>query len=512
MKLPKNFIETMHGLLGAEVEAFFDSYNMPKMSGLRANGLKLSGDRLQRMSSYARTPIPWVEGGFYSSDEDRPGKHAHYSIGLYYIQEPSAMVPAELLGVRPGHRVLDLCAAPGGKTTQLGAKLQGTGCLVTNDNAVERTKALAKNVERAGITNAVVLGEEPNRIADRFGAFFDRVLVDAPCSGEGMFRKDEDMVRQWERHTVEKCAIMQQHILKEAARLVAPGGRLLYSTCTFSPRENEGSIARFLHEFPQFTVVPIITPTEWGFAPGRPDWLNEEEAALLSEEQRNSLTGAIRIWPHRSKGEGHFAVLLELKPETGSPDSILLSDSGKSVDARGGGEAVSYRGGKGKRSRETAARKEAVPEAADVKSKFAEFIADTLPGWTPPGKIVIRGSHVYSQPELLPELTGLNAVRPGWLLGVAGKHRFEPSQPLAMGLQAGQAARSLHLNSDDPNSIRYLKGETLHPSAAEIVGPHGEPASGKGWALVCIDGFPAGWGRWDGTMLKNELLPGWRWV
>jgi len=498
MKLPQKFTETMKALLDDDADAFFASYDKPKTSGLRCNGLKLDEKAFRTLSPYARTPIPWVEGAFYTEEEDKPGKHPHYHAGLYYIQEPSAMVPAELLGVKPGHKVLDLCAAPGGKTTQLAAKLQGSGCLVTNDNAAERTKALVKNVELAGVANAIVLNEEPSGIAAVFGAFFDRVLVDAPCSGEGMFRKDESMAGQWEKHAVEKCALMQHDIMAEAAKLVAPGGRLLYSTCTFSPRENEGTIARFIADFPEFTVVQPELKPEWGFTAGRPDWLNEDEAALLNAEQRESLARTVRIWPHLSRGEGHFAALLE-----------------RSAAAAAESQAIEVGGFKQRRhdKRGFAARPAAGGQLteAEVREKFDAFVASSLADWQPRGNIVMRGNLAFLQPELVPDLTGLrNVIRPGWLLGAANKHRFEPSQALAMGLRREQAARSLLLDSAHPDCGRYLRGDTLQPDAASIVDPSGNPAAGKGWTLVCVDGFPVGWGRWDGAILKNELLPGWR--
>ncbi|MFC5700398.1 RsmB/NOP family class I SAM-dependent RNA methyltransferase [Cohnella faecalis] len=564
LKLPALFITEMNRLLEEEADEFFATYNEPKHSGLRANGLKLTGEALRDLSPLVGpSEIPWADGGYYTSEEIRPGKHLYYHLGLYYIQEPSAMLPAELLGVRPGDRVLDLCAAPGGKTTQLAAKLQGQGVLVTNDNAAERTKALAKNVELAGIRNAVVLNEEPGRIADAFGAWFDRVLVDAPCSGEGMFRKDEDMIGQWERHSVERCSRMQDAILLDAARLVAPGGRLVYSTCTFSPRENEGTIAKFLAARPDFFVVSTDLPASFGFAPGRPDWLNDEEKAGLDEPTIASLAGTVRVWPHRSRGEGHFAALLERRPgdQANQACSATLATDGASIasaaytaagtlppsvlnerdngtkDQKASNGFLNERdNGTDRRKRGAAPyqaarqkpapnhRKEAkhpvrVDETEDVLNKFEEFVkvhlneGRQLPVFQQSGRLLVRGASIYLVPAEVPVLSGMNVVRPGWLLGSATKHRFEPSQAWAMGLTSRDAVRSLRLSSSHPDSLRYLKGETLQPAEADIVGPDGiTPVGGKGWTLVCIDGFPAGWGRYDGTLLKNERLPGWRWV
>jgi NOL1/NOP2/sun family putative RNA methylase len=297
LRLPQPFLDKMKLLLDDEYDDWLASYEEERWYGLRVNTLKVSADEYMAMTPWAArlTPIPWAASAFYYDQEARPGKHPHYHAGLYYMQEPSAMVPAELLDVQPGHRVLDLCAAPGGKSTQLGAKLQGEGLLVSNDNAGERTKALARNIELAGIRNAIVLNEEPAALAARFPSYFDRVLVDAPCSGEGMFRKDESMIDQWAKHSVQRCAGMQRVILQHAAEMVAPGGMLVYSTCTFSPEENEAQIAELLAARPDYAVVPIEPAHGW--AAGLP-------------AGNETLTGTVRLWPHRVQGEGHYAAVL----------------------------------------------------------------------------------------------------------------------------------------------------------------------------------------------------------
>ncbi|SFB41222.1 16S rRNA C967 or C1407 C5-methylase, RsmB/RsmF family [Cohnella sp. OV330] len=547
MALPKEYVTKMRELLGEEAEAFLASYGEPKRTAIRLNGLKDEPsengekdkpDHMDKPSagqSYVlgRDPVPWAKGAYYTEEAERPGKHPYYYAGLYYIQEPSAMLPAELLDPKPGQRVLDLCAAPGGKSTQLAAKLRGTGLLVTNDLATERTKALAKNIERAGVSGAVVTNESPAKLAAAFGAAFDRVLVDAPCSGEGMFRKDEDMVRHWDTDAPARYAAMQDEIMREAAKLVAPGGRLVYSTCTFSPVENEGTIARFLAAHPDFDVVAPEFPAEWGFAPGRPEWLTTEEAAALGTDRAARLASTIRLWPHRVRGEGHFAALLERAAPVdrtasdpaqesapapagaaGSPKATGKASGGASfTDAkrakrtstdRRGGDAAGRGRSPGSRDRSGG--------DMDTIARYAAFVRDSLPGWKPPGPIRIKGDHVYAVSELAGDLHGLRLVREGWLLGLSTKHRFEPSQALAMGLKPDQVALCLHLPGDDEAAIRYLKGETLQPAPEKVTGLGGEPSNLRGWTLVCLDGCPLGWGRWDGTTLKNELLPGWRQV
>ncbi|WP_442951105.1 RsmB/NOP family class I SAM-dependent RNA methyltransferase [Paenibacillus sp. 481] len=311
-KLPTLFLEAMQSRLEDQFDAFLASYEYTPYAGLRVNTLKWSVDEFQARSPFELRPIPWTTDGFYVEADVRPGKHPYYHAGCYYIQEPSAMAPVELLDVQPNDRVLDLCAAPGGKSVQIAARLGKRGVLVTNDLHPDRTKALVKNMELYGVRNAVVLNERPERIAEAFPQFFDKVLVDAPCSGEGMFRKDPDMVKSWEREPVLTYAAMQADILRSAGAMVAPGGRLVYSTCTFAPEENEVSIARFLTEHPEFRVVPM--EARHGFAHGRPDWASAtaaEHGFAVSAEAVAATAGTLRLWPHLLEGEGHYVAVLE---------------------------------------------------------------------------------------------------------------------------------------------------------------------------------------------------------
>ena len=246
MQLPELFEEKMKGLLGAEYEDFLAGYEKERHQALRVNPAKISAEEFARISPFTLEPVPWAKNGFYYGTEDRPGRHPWHEAGVYYIQEPSAMSVAELAGVQPEDRVLDLCAAPGGKSTQLAAAMEGRGLLISNEIHPARAKILSSNIERMGILNAVVTNEAPERLAPHFPAFFDRIVVDAPCSGEGMFRKEEQAVSQWSQDNVDLCAKRQQDILEEAAKMLRPGGVLVYSTCTFAPEEDEESIVRFL--------------------------------------------------------------------------------------------------------------------------------------------------------------------------------------------------------------------------------------------------------------------------
>lgn len=497
IKLPEAFVERMRALLGAEYEDFAASYDWQRYYGLRSNPLKLNVQELASLLPMKLTPVPWATEGFYYEEGERPGKHPYYHAGLYYIQEPSAMVPVELLDVRPGDRVLDLCAAPGGKTTQLAGKLQGQGVLVANDNSFERVRALTKNVELFGITNAIVMHELPERLAAAWPGYFNKILIDAPCSGEGMFRKEEDMIRQWEKHSVTKCMAMQGPILQAAAVMLAPGGRMVYSTCTFSPEENESMIADFLREHPDFRVVPV--PAEHGFTNGHPEWTCA--GGEQPDEAARQTAGTIRLWPHRIKGEGHFAAVLE-KQES----SIHSIPAASKLDERSG-HAVSYKEkGKGKQKGK--------PEPASAAtqpdlSAWPQFCRDNLTVELP-GTPVLFGEFLYLSPQGSPPLDGLKVFRPGWSAGVLKRGRFEPAHPLALGLTARSAKRVLLLSAGSDTVIRYLKGETLFLDEAEVKRPDGVPA--KGYVLVCVDGYPLGWGKFAEGMLKNEYPPGWRWV
>ncbi|MGN1146022.1 MAG: RsmB/NOP family class I SAM-dependent RNA methyltransferase, partial [Acetatifactor sp.] len=294
--LPELFLKRMQEMLGDEYEAFLQSYEQEKYQALRLNSLKKTkgGESaatvlaprkeacreplfwLGEKTGFHLREVPWAKDGYYYEKEDQPGKHPYHEAGLYYIQEPSAMAPVTLLEVQPGERVLDLCAAPGGKSTQIAAALQGKGLLISNEIHPARAKILSENIERMGIRNACVTNETPQHLSQLFPEYFDRILVDAPCSGEGMFRKNEEACGEWSRENVELCAERQDEVLDCAAQMLLPGGRLVYSTCTFAPQENEGSINRFMERHPEFSLVKTL-----------------------------------RLWPHHIQGEGHFAAVLE---------------------------------------------------------------------------------------------------------------------------------------------------------------------------------------------------------
>ena len=479
MNLPSAFEEKMKQLLGAEYNNYLDCFDEPRHYGLRVNTAKISVEDFLKISPWPLKKIPWIHNGFYYDGENcQPAKHPYYFAGLYYLQEPSAMTPADRLPIEPEDKVLDVCAAPGGKATELGARLNGTGVLAANDLSNSRAKGLLKNIELMGIGNVLVLSEEPGKLIPYFTEYFDKILIDAPCSGEGMFRKDRKMIRAWEEHGPDYFAKIQKSIITQAAQMLKPGGMILYSTCTFSPEENEQTIEYLLEQYPDFDVCEIEGYE--GFACGMPE-------VTASKDKRLSRT--VRIFPHRMKGEGHFLALLK-KQSDDTPDTFTDSQDGHPAAKHDRKSAV--RG-----NIKTGTGRKTLPE------ELTDFLADVRREFDP-GRFDIRADKVYYMPEGLPALNGIRFLRTGLFLGELQKKRFEPSQAFAMNLKKEEYPRIIVLPVSDERVIKYLKGETL--DVEDIVSP-----KEKGWYLVCVDGYPLGFGKLAGQILKNKYLPGWRW-
>lgn len=311
--LPAGFVSRMENQLQEEADAFFSSYERPYRRCLRVNTLKLSVEAFQDLSPFSLTPVPWEERGFYVADTDTPGRHPYHDAGLYYMQEASAMAVASLGMAEAGEneRILDLCAAPGGKSTAIAAKMRG-GLLVSNEIDPVRVKALSQNIERMGITNCLVTNEDSDHLAEHFPGFFDRIFLDAPCSGEGMFRKEEAAITQWSQEKVDNCAETQRMLLENASKMLAFNGHLVYSTCTFSPEEDEQSIAWFLATHPDFHLLSWKEAYDaFGFSHADPHLVPEEVAGVtIPESVRKEIGNAIRLYPHRVEGEGHFIALM----------------------------------------------------------------------------------------------------------------------------------------------------------------------------------------------------------
>jgi NOL1/NOP2/sun family putative RNA methylase len=466
--IPPRFLERMSRYLGREYPGFEAALAAQPVSGLRVNTLKISTREFQKESPFSLGEgVPWAPSAFLlPSQEESPGLHPHHLAGLYYLQDPSAIAPAVLLDPQPGERLLDLAAAPGGKTTYLAALMQGSGLLVANEIKDKRLGHLVMNVERWAAENVVITNETPERLADAFGPFFDRVLVDAPCSGEGMFRKDMGARADWSLEMVRGCAVRQRNILRVAAKLVRPGGRLLYSTCTFAPEEDEEIILHLLDEFPEYEVVPL--PDFPGFLRGKPEW---SEHKSRDSQRTASLTGAVRLFPHRVSGEGHFACLLQRREDRMPPGKWKFRGR---VSPFMLGEMDRLQAG-----------------------LWQAFCAALLTIELPESRLKVRGERLYLIPEGMPDMGILRVASYGVWLGNFKKGRFEPAHPLALFLKANGAKNVLDLKPGDPLLRAYLRGETL-------ISP-GPP----GWTLVCVDGFGLGWGKRVQGVMKNHYPRGW---
>lgn len=521
-ELPQEFCEKMQDLLGEEYDAYRQSMEQDSYTAVRINTNKISVEAWDGICPFRQKPVSWTDRGrYYDSGQSQPSKHPYYFAGLYYIQEPSAMIPASILPVQPGDRVLDLCAAPGGKATEIAAKLQGKGMLVANDISVSRTMALAKNLQMAGAVNAVVTAETPIHLAEYFLEYFDALLIDAPCSGEGMFRRDPHMVADWLEHGPEYYAGIQREILQSAYRMLRPGGYMVYSTCTFSPVENEEMIGWFLAEYGDMVICPVERCPE--FADGRPD--------LAGAYRTESLRHAVRIFPHRADGEGHFAVLLQKREEeTGRSGDLQQKRVGDSLNDGTGqtGEEDCYAVLLQKREedrrtavitrknsdRKPAGKKQQADRklcTADPVEKAAQWLERLGIGgqersWR--SRLHQKQSQIVLLPEELREMRGLRLIQSGLIVGSMKKERFEPSPQLALAVQDTSGVPVVSFASEDIRVVKYLKGETVE--SAEL--SHAEVLNDTdGYVLVCVDGFPLGWAKWmkDGR-LKNKYYAGWR--
>lgn len=469
MKLPEAFESKMRELLNDDYEEYVKCFDEKHNSGIRVNTLKISIEEFEKICPFTIKRIPFIENGYYyDANVDQPARHPFYYAGLYYIQEPSAMTPANLLPISPGDKVLDLCAAPGGKSTELAAKLQGEGVLVVNDISNSRAKALLKNMELYGVKNAVVVSEAPAKLVNYFEGYFDKILVDAPCSGEGMFRKSSSMIKNWEEHGVEYYSSLQKEIIIQAAKMLKPGGKMLYSTCTFSPEENEETISYLIEHCRDFK---IINPLE---EKGHHDNISYEGFDSGRKELANGLVDiekSIRLWPHKIKGEGHFICLLEkeMTKDVSYPvKEMHVFD--KNIQTKLSAETVSF-----------------------LESLNLELDYD---------RMELREDKLSIIPKGIPSLKGLRIMRQGLLLGEMKKNRFEPSQALACALKLEDYKKTLDYSASNQDIIKYLKCETI-PASSEF---------DDGYHLVCVDSHPLGWGKVTGSSLKNKYLPGWRWM
>ncbi len=475
--LPEAFVNRMKNALGEESDAFFLSYEKDNIRSLRLNPLK-SGN-IPFMDKL-KVSVEWEKYGRYYDDAIEPGRDALHNAGAYYIQEASAMAPVSYLDPQPGDRVLDLCAAPGGKSTQIAGYMKGEGLLVTNEIMPKRAQILSENVERMGVRNALVISEDPRKLTDRFEGFFNRILVDAPCSGEGMFRKHPEAMEEWSPENVQLCAERQDWILDCAAQMLMAGGRLVYSTCTFAEEEDEGSVSRFLERHPE---MKLIGP------------------------------GMVHMWPHKLEGEGHFlAVLKKINPADESPDdddvAVPISRSGRNgskaingcgkVDSKAVakcGKPVSKAGNKGGKG----------PDLSLFSEFVDELILDDITKHyvNQDNRLIFFGTNLYLSPAEMPDIRGLKVLRAGLQLGSFEKNRFEPSHSLALAFAPDIFSNIAEVT--ERGADMYLRGMTLTEDMLLT-----NNAVEKGWCIVSYCGYSLGWGKMAGGVIKNHYPKGLR--
>ena len=453
--LPEAYIAQMKRLLGeAGFFAYEQSLSQPVTRALRVNLLLRPDGSLPCPVEGVGEAVPWAKGCCFVEGDARPGLSPLHEGGLFYLQEPSALSAVSVLAPQPGERVLDLCAAPGGKSTQIAGLMQGRGLLVCNEPVPSRAQILSRNVERMGVRNAIVTSAMPAQLAPRFPAFFDRILVDAPCSGEGMFRRQPEARDEWSAGSPRGCADRQLEILEAAAKMLAPGGALVYSTCTFNDTENEGVLARFTAAHPEFALEAFELP-------GLP----------------SGSRGYVHLYPHEIRGEGHFVSLLRKAPAApGAPENEEKPR-----------RAVKPARGRGEQAKKAQQPAIAVPE--DVLAPGVSF-----------DRLHAAGGSLWALPEGLDDLSrldGLRVLRTGLLLAHAEGRRAEPDHALAMALTPCEAARTAEL--DEAQALAYQAGETLELGDLE-----------PGYTLLTLRGVSLGFGKQAGGVMKNHYPKGLR--
>ena len=440
----------MKRLLGeAGFFAYLAALDQPYTRALRINLLLRPDGTPSCPIDGLGAPVPWAKGAYFVEGGARPGLSPLHEGGLFYMQEPSALTAVTALDPQPGERVLDLCAAPGGKSTQIAALMARRGLLVCNEPVPNRAQILSRNVERMGVRNAVVVSALPDALAPRFPAFFDRILVDAPCSGEGMFRRQPEARDEWNADSPRRCADRQMEILEQAAKMLRPGGTMVYSTCTFNDTENEGVLKRFLALHPEFALQPFALP-------GLPE----------------AKEGYLHLYPHEMRGEGHFVSRLKKAADAAVPTAETLPK-------------------KKERARAASPAKGRAPAPVALPDVFSDAFA--------PERLYAARDTLWMLPEGISaeQLDGLRALRTGLLLAHTEGKRSEPDHALAMALRPEEAARTANLTQEQ--ALAYQAGEALELGDLP-----------SGYTLICCEGVSLGWGKQANGIMKNHYPKGLR--
>ena len=445
--LPERFLKRMSEMLGDEYPDFEKALSEPNVRAVRVNETKISVERFLSLTELAVSPIPYAREGFIPESADGIGKSPEHHAGMFYVQDPGAMATVKALDIQRGWRVLDACSAPGGKASQLATAIGDDGVLLANEYVPKRAKIIVSNFERLGIKNAVVTSLDTAKIGDMFHSYFDLVLCDAPCSGEGMFRKYDEAVEEWSEENVRLCAERQTEILNNLAGSVREGGYLLYSTCTYSPEENEGVVADFLKDHPNFSLCTV-----------------REELISATADGIMGMKEARRFYPHKTPGEGQFIALMKKGGNTGKMSTILYKESLK------------------------------LP-TKEESAVFARFVKENLSA-TPSGRIIKWGEQLALISHDLP-IPPYSVFMPGIMLGEVKKGNFFPHHQLFSAL-GSEFIRREDLTRGDPRVQKYLRGEEID---TDLPG---------GWCAVLYEGVPLGGGKASGGKIKNHYPKGLR--
>lgn len=399
----EQFDTRMKSLLKDEYDDFKKALLEKPVKGLYLNRNKKNVERVLEEQYIEHHPI--VENGYLYDENYHPGRSAYFLAGLYYIQEPSAMLVADALPIEPDDFVLDMCAAPGGKSCEIASRLTGEGVLIANDIEASRARILSENIERFGLDNTIVTNVDPMRFTKQFQEAFDKIVLDAPCSGEGMFRKLEQAVDTWSEDKVLECAHIQKNLLKGAYDMLKQGGMVIYSTCTYSYEENEAMVHYAVDEL-GFELLPLSK--SHGLCPGV------------------DLDEVVRCYPHHYRGEGHFIALLR-KPGN-SPRKVVRPMKPQVSQA----------------------------DLKVLKAFYQETLNKKVRAY-----IIENNGHLYAIKKNFPELKGIRVLRNGLYLGEVRKNRFIPSYSLALTLTKEDVKRSYDYSCDSEEIKKYIHGETL---------------------------------------------------
>ncbi len=482
--LPEEYLLNMKSLLGEDdYNNYINSFGQNYKSGIRANLLKTTPNELKALLNIDLEKVTWCNTGYYfDNSTTRPAKSFYYHAGLFYIQEPSAMSVGAILPINQGDKVLDLCSAPGGKSTHIASKLNNTGLIVSNDISTSRCKAVVKNIELQGITNAVIINEKPSKLVNKFNNFFDKIIVDAPCSGEGMFRKDKESIKSWTKESPSIYHSIQLEILDNAKDMLQNGGIIAYSTCTFSPLENEETILKFLNLNKNFKLIEFDKSN--GFEDGQAEYVNKELLDNSSAENVDSISKTGRLFPHKIKGEGHFLALLQ-KIDNNSSNS---NNNTSSISS----------------SKNKLLSQKDIP---DFDNFIKEYVNINTINKELLNNLYIHNNSLFSIPIGV-NLDKIRVIKSGFYWGELKKNRFEPSQAFAMGIKLDDFNNTLIFqadNNDDNLCIeRYLKGESF------VIADKNNINIKNGWCLVAINNFPIGFGKVQNNRLKNKYCVGWK--